>query len=72
VAAGELPPVEWRLPKNPLVRHVPQIGKYGGTLYGQAGSPGGRFHRDGALIAGARETGNEGQLIRPASTPASG
>jgi hypothetical protein len=55
VAAGKLPPVEQRLPKNAFVRHVPQIGKYGGTLYDQTGTPGGRFHFDGALIAGHRK-----------------
>jgi len=65
VAAGELPPVEQRLPKNPFVRHARQIGKYGGTLYDQTGSPGGRFHLDGALIAGAQETDNDGEIIRP-------
>jgi ABC-type transport system substrate-binding protein len=65
VAAGKLPPVEQRLPKNPFVRHVPQIGKYGGTLYDQTGTPGGRFHFDAALIAGAQETDNNGQIIRP-------
>src|SRR5690606_31706498 len=33
VAAGELPPVEERLPKNPLVLEpIEGIGKYGGTL----------------------------------------
>jgi len=65
VAAGKLPPVEKRLPKNPFVRQVPQVGKYGGTLYDQTGSPGGRFHFDGALIAGAQETDNSGVIIRP-------
>jgi peptide/nickel transport system substrate-binding protein len=65
VAAGMLPPVEKRLPKNPFVRHVLQVGKYGGTLYDQTGSPGGRFHFDGALIAGAQETDNNGVIVRP-------
>ena len=65
VAAGKLPPVEQRLPKVPVVRNVQQIGKYGGTLYDQAEEPGGRFHLDGALIAGAQETDNEGKIIRP-------
>lgn len=31
VAAGELPPVEERLPENPVVVNVPEIGQYGGT-----------------------------------------
>lgn len=48
VAAGKLPPVEQRLPKNPIVRHVPQIGRYGGSLYDHTESPGGR------LVANAR------------------
>jgi peptide/nickel transport system substrate-binding protein len=65
VAAGELPPVEQRLPKNPVVRQVRRIGRYGGTLYDHTESPGGRFHLDGALIAGAQETDNDGQIIRP-------
>ncbi|MGA9062847.1 MAG: ABC transporter substrate-binding protein [Terracidiphilus sp.] len=65
VASGELPPVEERLPKNPFVRYVPKIGEYGGTLYDQAESPGGRFHFDGALIVTPQETDNEGKLIRP-------
>jgi len=34
VAAGELPPVEERLPEEPLVMEpIEEIGKYGGTLY---------------------------------------
>jgi peptide/nickel transport system substrate-binding protein len=65
VAAGKLPPVKQRLPKNPIVRHVPQIGRYGGSPYDHTESPGGRFHLDGALIAGAQETDNDGQIIRP-------
>lgn len=32
VAAGELPPVEERLPEEPLVLPVEEIGQYGGTL----------------------------------------
>ncbi|HSN76407.1 MAG TPA: ABC transporter substrate-binding protein, partial [Anaerolineae bacterium] len=32
VAAGELPPVDERLPDEPLVEEVAQVGKYGGTL----------------------------------------
>ncbi|MDE2768851.1 MAG: ABC transporter substrate-binding protein, partial [Chloroflexota bacterium] len=33
VAAGDLPPVEERLPANPFVRQVhSEIGTYGGTL----------------------------------------
>src|SRR5690554_815226 len=34
VAAGELPPVEERLPKNPLVVEAPEIGRYGGIWDG--------------------------------------
>jgi peptide/nickel transport system substrate-binding protein len=33
VANGELPPLEERLPANPLVYDVDEVGKYGGTLY---------------------------------------
>lgn len=65
VARGELPPVDDRLPKKPFVRQVKTIGNYGGTLYDQSESQGGRFHLDGALIAGPQETNNEGVLIRP-------
>jgi len=37
VAAGELPPVEERLPEEPLViKPFEEIGRYGGTLYGIA------------------------------------
>jgi hypothetical protein len=43
VAAGKLPPVDKRLPKNPFVRYVQQVGNYGGELYDQAPSPGGLF-----------------------------
>ena len=32
VKQGKLPPVEERLPENPLVLNPPEIGKYGGTL----------------------------------------
>jgi peptide/nickel transport system substrate-binding protein len=32
VAAGDLPPVDERLPEEPLVHEVAAIGKYGGTL----------------------------------------
>ena len=44
VAAGELPPLDERLPKNPMVVPVTEsIGQYGGTwrsgLLGQADSP---------------------------------
>ena len=65
VARGELPPVDERLPRIPYVRRVPSIGRYGGTLYDQAESQGGRFHLDGALIAGPQETDNDGRIIRP-------
>ncbi|MBX3082339.1 MAG: ABC transporter substrate-binding protein [Anaerolineae bacterium] len=33
VASGELPPVDQRLPKNPLVVQTPEIGTYGGTWH---------------------------------------
>jgi len=65
VARGELPSVDERLPRVPYVRQVPSIGRYGGTLYDQAESQGGRFHLDGALIAGPQETDNDGRIIRP-------
>ena len=32
VKQGKLPPVEERLPENPLILNPPEIGKYGGTL----------------------------------------
>jgi peptide/nickel transport system substrate-binding protein len=65
VASGKLPQVEKRLPAVPFVRHVAKIGNYGGTLYDQAESPGGRFHFDGTLIVAAQETDNGGRVIRP-------
>ena len=34
VEAGELPPVEERLPDEPLVVDVPEVGEYGGTMGG--------------------------------------
>lgn len=41
VAAGELPPVEERLPEEPLVIPVvEEIGEYGGTIHVQSLSPG--------------------------------
>lgn len=34
VEAGELPPVEERLPDEPLVVETPQTGEYGGSIGG--------------------------------------
>ena len=34
VAAGELPPVDERLPDEPLVVDVPEVGEYGGAIGG--------------------------------------
>ena len=34
VEAGELPPVEERLPDEALVVEVPEVGEYGGALGG--------------------------------------
>jgi peptide/nickel transport system substrate-binding protein len=65
VAAGELPPVDKRLPKSPFVREVASIGIYGGTLYDDAESQGGRFFIDGALVVGPQETDNIGTMVRP-------
>jgi peptide/nickel transport system substrate-binding protein len=65
VVRGELAPVIERLPKNPFIRNVQTIGNYGGTLYDQSESQGGRFHLDGALVAGPQETNNDGIIIRP-------
>lgn len=39
VEAGELPPVEERLPEDPKVVEVPTIGTYGGTYVGAAFGP---------------------------------
>ena len=36
VASGDLPPVDERLPVEPLVKIAPEIGKYGGTARSQA------------------------------------
>jgi len=65
VAAGEIPPIDKRLPKNPFVRIVESIGNYGGTLYDDAETQGGRFFLDGALIVAPQETDNEGKIIVP-------
>ena len=65
VAAGKLPPVDERLPKEPFVREVDRIGTYGGTLYDQTENQGGRFHLDGALLAFPQETDNDGRSLRP-------
>jgi peptide/nickel transport system substrate-binding protein len=65
VARGEMLSVEQRLPKIPYIRHVEYMGQYGGSLYDQTGNQGGRFHLDGALIAGPQETDNDGIIIRP-------
>jgi peptide/nickel transport system substrate-binding protein len=65
VAAGKLPPVDSRLPREPFVRETDAIGRYGGTLYDQTENQGGRFHLDGALLAFPQETDNDGILIRP-------
>ena len=34
VEAGELPPVEERLPDEPLVVEMPEVGEYGGSIGG--------------------------------------
>ena len=34
VEAGELPPVDERLPDEPLVVDVPEVGEYGGSIGG--------------------------------------
>jgi peptide/nickel transport system substrate-binding protein len=65
VAAGELPPVDERLPREPFVREVDRIGTYGGTLYDQTENQGGRFHLDGTLLAFPQETDNNGRSLRP-------
>lgn len=50
VAAGELPPVEERLPEEPqVVEVVEEIGQYGGTLYGVHTNPAGF---EGWMVAG--------------------
>ncbi len=65
VKEGKLPPVEARLPKVPFIREVDSIGIYGGTLYDDSRSQGGRFTLDGALISSPQETDNKGLLVRP-------
>lgn len=52
VAAGELPPVEERLPANPPVTEVySEIGQYGGILHTGSADPGG--YRDGWWVVSA-------------------
>jgi peptide/nickel transport system substrate-binding protein len=65
VAMGELPPIGERLPKTPFVRQVAAIGNYGGTIYDDAESQGGRFFLDGVMVSSPQETDNEGKIIRP-------
>jgi peptide/nickel transport system substrate-binding protein len=65
VAEGKLPPVYERLPKVPFVREVDSIGNYGGTIYDDAASQGGRFFLDGAMVVSPQETNNDGNIIRP-------
>jgi peptide/nickel transport system substrate-binding protein len=65
VETGKLPPVNERLPVKPFVRNVSSEGIYGGTLYDDAESQGGRFFLDGALIVSPQETDNNGKIILP-------
>ena len=65
VTAGELPPVDQRLPKVPFVRDVPAIGKFGGKINEATYAQGGHFYFDGAILAFPQETNNEGNIIQP-------
>ncbi len=65
VERGELPPVQERLPKVPFIRQAETIGNYGGTLYNDAETQGGRFFLDGALVSSPQETNNVGSIIQP-------
>ena len=60
VRAGELPPVEERLPDEPLVLNVLEgIGQYGGTLISADIGGGGDFNKLRALV-GTVQTANRG------------
>ncbi|GAI82134.1 unnamed protein product, partial [marine sediment metagenome] len=51
VAAGELPPVEKRLPEEPLVvKPIEEIGQYGGTLYEASLGPGTMWDPEHGMI----------------------
>jgi peptide/nickel transport system substrate-binding protein len=65
VTTGKLPPIQERLPKNPFIRKVETEGIYGGTLYADSESQGGRFFIDGSLIVSPQETDNDGKNIVP-------
>lgn len=65
VERGELPQVQDRLPRRPFVRQAESVGNFGGTLYDDSASQGGRFFLDGALITSPNETDNSGSVIRP-------
>ncbi|MEO8244892.1 MAG: ABC transporter substrate-binding protein, partial [bacterium] len=65
VAAGTLPAVDARLPKDPLVMEVAAIGKFGGTIHQQTGNQGGHFYLDGAQLIFPQHTNNDGTIIVP-------
>lgn len=65
VAAGQLPPVDKRLPKEPFVRETLTIGKYGGRLYDIVQNQGGNAWFTGGIMGFPQEVNNEGNIIRP-------
>jgi peptide/nickel transport system substrate-binding protein len=65
VAQGTLPPVEARLPTEPMVLDVAKIGQFGGTIRQQTGGQGGHFFLDGAQLIFPQHTNNDGNIIVP-------
>src|SRR5690606_32698160 len=54
VEAGELPPVEERLPQDPAVLNPPEIGEYGGVAH-VVSAVAGRYDGDGETLIGLRD-----------------
>lgn len=65
VAQGTLPPVEARLPVDPMVLPVAAIGKFGGSIRQYTGNQGGHFYLDGAQLIFPQHTNNDGTVIEP-------
>lgn len=65
VAEGTLPPLEQRLPTEPKVLKLEQIGKYGGTIAQQTSRQGGHYFLDGAQLMFPQHTNNDGNIIEP-------
>lgn len=65
VADGTLPPVEERLPTEPLQTVAPDVGIYGGVVHSQSGSQGGFMSFSSAYLTFPRVVNNAGTEISP-------